>query len=310
MTTEDAFCLDSEFSTTRLVVDSPQQSGQSSVSQFESRLFLPKIDGRQGEGGLRYQGYFKCGTPQKPLFTIITTVFNGSLHLERSIQSVINQQYDNIEYIVVDGGSSDGSVEIIKKYEHAIDLWVSERDAGIYDAMNKGVSLSSGDMISFINSDDWLEPDCLKHVAKHYDEKVDYVAGSINVIPGKGKKKARVSPVSIPAKLSSLKGMPFPHPALFVNRRVFSEIGLFDKRFRIAGDLEFVYRMLHAGFQGSHHEKVLANFRLEGVSNRFSSGNETRKVERMYGLPVLTAYYRQFHRIVRRVLKRITPPFQ
>lgn len=89
-----------------------------------------------------------------PLITVITVVFNGEEHLENTIISVISQNYQNLEYIIIDGGSTDGTLDIIKRYEHRIDHWISEKDFGIYDAMNKGVSFSNGKYIHFLNSGD------------------------------------------------------------------------------------------------------------------------------------------------------------
>ena len=90
----------------------------------------------------------------KPLVSIVTVVYNGENFLEETIKSVINQTYENIEYIIIDGGSTDGTVDIIKKYEDKINYWVSEKDAGIYDAMNKGIEAFKGDYINFLNAGD------------------------------------------------------------------------------------------------------------------------------------------------------------
>ena len=105
------------------------------------------------------QGQCKTSTPRAPLITVITAVLNGENTLERTIQSVIGQDYKNIEYIIIDGGSTDGTLDIIKKYEHAIDYWISETDEGIYGAMNKGIQASSGEWIYFLGSDDYLVAD-------------------------------------------------------------------------------------------------------------------------------------------------------
>nr|WP_071779299.1 glycosyltransferase family 2 protein [Sulfurimonas hongkongensis] len=93
---------------------------------------------------------------KRPLVSIITVVYNGEEHLEETILSIINQTYEHVEYIIIDGGSTDGTLKIIKKYEDAIDYWVSKKDSGIYDAMNKGIERASGEWINFINAGDRL----------------------------------------------------------------------------------------------------------------------------------------------------------
>ena len=93
---------------------------------------------------------------KKPLISIITVVYNGEKHLEETILSVINQTYDNVEFIIIDGSSTDGTIDIIKKYEDKIDYWISEKDSGIFDAMNKGILASKGDYINFMNAGDFF----------------------------------------------------------------------------------------------------------------------------------------------------------
>ena len=147
-------CLDAAYSTTRQITKQKPVIESQPEGKFESVLFLPEGEGRQGEGGLRTQGYFKTSLKEKPLITVITVVFNGEQYLEGTILSVINQTYDNVEYIIIDGGSTDGTLDIIRKYEHAIDYWVSEKDRGIYDAMNKGIDLATGEWLNFMNAGD------------------------------------------------------------------------------------------------------------------------------------------------------------
>ena len=170
-----------------------------------STLFLPEGEGRKGEGGLRTKGYFKLsyenlmindeclilndkeGNQYKsnnstfnikhptlsslPLISIITVVFNGEKYLEETIQSVINQTYPNVEYIIIDGGSTDGTLDIIKKYEDKIDYWVSEKDDGMYEAIHKGFMLSTGEIYSWLNADDKYYPWTLVTVSKIFQKK-------------------------------------------------------------------------------------------------------------------------------------------
>lgn len=154
------------YSTTRLLTTEKPEIVKNLEDMFETVLFLPEGEGRKGEGGLRTKGYFKKSFRDKPLITVITVVYNGETYLEETIQSVINQTYDNVEYIIIDGGSTDGTLDIIKKYEAQIDYWVSERDEGIYDAMNKALCVKRGDWVSFLGSDDILY-DILHSISKN-----------------------------------------------------------------------------------------------------------------------------------------------
>jgi glycosyltransferase involved in cell wall biosynthesis len=138
-------CLDPRFSTTRRLT---RDSDHSAVQPI-----APQVSGGIQCGGLRKTGLFKVDG-SRPLITVITVVYNGADVLENTILSVLGQSYDNIEYIVVDGGSTDNTLQVIKKYEHALDYWLTEPDRGIYDAMNKAIAAARGGWLNFMNAGD------------------------------------------------------------------------------------------------------------------------------------------------------------
>ena len=135
------------FSTTKNLTTIPPNA-----SAFVQGAY-PLREAPRQQGGLRTKGLYKSNLAG-PLLTVITVNYNGGPHLEETILSVLNQSYSNIEYIVIDGGSTDGAVDLLRRYEDAIDYWVSEPDKGIYDAMNKGIRLSSGEWLNFLNVKD------------------------------------------------------------------------------------------------------------------------------------------------------------
>ena len=105
-----------------------------------------------------------------PVISIITIVFNGEKYLDQTIRSVLDQNYPSVQYIIIDGGSTDNSINIIKKYEKDLYFWISEKDNGISDAFNKGIARATGDIIGIINADDWYEPKTFERVAQQMDD--------------------------------------------------------------------------------------------------------------------------------------------
>ncbi len=203
--------------------------------KFETYLFLPEGEGRKGEGGLRTKGYFKKSFDDKPLVSIITVVYNGEKYLEETIQSVINQTYDNVEYIIIDGGSTDGTLDIIKKYEDKIDYWVSEMDKGIYDAMNKGIAVASGEWIGIINSDDYYDKNSLQIIKDRIDENTYFICGDMTIITSCKKIVLRKGSDT----LNIRKRMSINHPTLFVRSLIYKN-KIFNTDYSIAGDYDFV----------------------------------------------------------------------
>lgn len=192
--------------------------------------------------------------------TIVTVCLNAARTIERTIKSVINQNYDPIEYIIIDGGSTDGTVDIIQKYSEHIHYWVSEQDNGIYDAMNKAKKVSTGDYICFLNSDDWFEINVIKAVARHINVTgADVVYGDFWVV-SKGKKDYRV-----PFPLEYMHwNMPINSQATFIRN---DEEWFFDENYEIAADYKLVYEKYMKGAKFHYIPIAIANFSLGGKSS-------------------------------------------
>ena len=176
----------------------------------------------------------------QPLVSVITVVKNSGNELRRTIQTTLSQNYSNIEYIIVDGGSNRTTLDIIKEYENEIDVWISEKDQGIYDAMNKGIRLSKGDIIGFVNAGDYYYPGVINKIIKFFsiDKKVELVYGEITLCDGFYREIYN----------SSIKNRPFkdgwlPHPAVFIKKDVYMDYGYYNSNLKISGDYEFMLRI-------------------------------------------------------------------
>lgn len=206
---------------------------------------------------------------QKPLVSIITVVLNGERYIEQAIQSVINQTYDNIEYIVIDGGSTDGTIDIIKKYEQHISYWVSEKDKGLYDAMNKGILASKGDIIGLLNSDDFYEKDTIEVVVSQFnrDSEIMLVHGAIRNIDRFDKVDSVYGSMS---KISDFLSTPFNHPTCFFKKEFYQNFGLFDLAFPTASDYDLMLRFRKSKLKDIYVDQVFTNFRRIGVTSEFN----------------------------------------
>ncbi|HRH39199.1 MAG TPA: glycosyltransferase family 2 protein, partial [Flavobacteriales bacterium] len=211
-------------------------------------------------GGRREKGELRTSSPGQPLVSIVTVVYNGAATLERTIQSVLGQGYPNIEYIIVDGGSKDGTLDLLKKYEDRLDLWVSERDKGIYDAMNKGVALCTGDWVALINADDWYEANTVQRVvdAVAARKDINIVHGDIWIHYPNGHRKMKRAKLN--GYLLKYWEMVLNHPTFFV-RRSYYQGRPFDATLRVSGDHKWTLAAwLHNKQQFLYLLEFLANF--------------------------------------------------
>ena len=197
-----------------------------------------------------------------PFFTLITVCLNAKNTLERTITSVRNQTYKDFEYIIIDGGSTDGSLDIINSNRDIIDLVVSEKDHGIYDAMNKGISLAKGKFIGIINSDDWYEVDALANIYLEAKSKPNAVIHGLCRFYNKN-----VLSYIIGYHHSSLPNNAICHPTCFVPRFLYDQFNCYDTKYKIAAAYDFFLRLFLANVPFVYVEIIIANFLLGGTSS-------------------------------------------
>lgn len=197
--------------------------------------------------------------------SIITVCLNSEKTIEQTIKSVIGQQDADFEYIIIDGKSKDRTLEIIERYRDNISIIISEPDHGIYDAMNKGIALATGDIIGIINSDDWYEPDVFGMVRKCFAESdAEVIYGRLNLIDANGE-----SEVLIPGDIEKLRyEMEIPHPTVFVKKEIYKKYKTFQMKYKIAADYDLMLRLYVGGVKFRCLDKVMANFRLGGISDQ------------------------------------------
>lgn len=254
------------------VLDRQSNPSRSPVSQSRSSAPYQCVTEKSGavrtQGGLRTRGVRSLFPPGDLLVTVVTVVHNGEKHLEEAIKSVIEQDHENLEYIIIDGGSTDTSLDIIRRYEDRIDFWVSEPDEGIYDAMNKGIALASGELIGLLNADDRYEQGAIKAIVGAFlkargDHNVA-IAGKWNLIFEEIDLVITASP-----SLRFWMGMPISHQAIFIPKKIYEMVGAYDIAYRFAADLDMVVRLYLRGIRFIFLDQVLVSFRTSGASGRF-----------------------------------------
>lgn len=201
---------------------------------------------------------------KKPKVSIITPCLNSGATIEQTIKSVLHQTYPVIEYIIVDGKSTDNTVDIIRKYLPEFRgrmRYISEKDSGIYSAMNKGIKMSAGTLIGIINSDDYYEDDAVENIVRHMtDDKYQVVYGYCRLI-----KNNSIMGI-LKNRHEALVQRMIPHPTCFVTRQVYRDFGLFLTVFEIAGDYELMFRLYHSGtVEFIQVKEIIANFRVGGA---------------------------------------------
>lgn len=202
--------------------------------------------------------------------SIITITYNSAKSLQRALDSVQSQTYPDIEHILVDGASKDGTKQIIEAYAkaHKNVRWVSEKDDGIYNALNKGIKMATGDVIGFLHSDDVLySADSIGHIAAAFEQSgADVVYGDLQYCRGKKVVRRWKSNDFHPHALKY--GWMPPHPTMYVKREVYQQVGEYDEWFRIAADYDMILRIFSAGYKTHYIPEVLVCMEVGGASNK------------------------------------------
>jgi glycosyltransferase involved in cell wall biosynthesis len=248
--------------------------------------------------------------------SVITVSYNAAATIKKALDSVARQSYGDIEHIIVDGASGDGTVELIRQYGARASKFVSEPDAGIYHAMNKGLGLAAGDVIGFLNADDFYATEhVLAKVAQTFrDPAVEACYGDLCYV-----QREDVSTVvrywkSSPFEERSFeKGWCPPHPTFFVRRQVYERLGGFDLSYRIAADVELMMRFLERGKIKAHYlPEVLVMMRMGGMTNRsikniIVQNREILRALRSHGLNTSLSKYWS-HKIYSRTRQYLARP--
>lgn len=205
--------------------------------------------------------------------SIITVTRNSAETLADAMDSVLRQSYRHIEYIIVDGNSTDNSVEVIKSYEERFEgrlRWISEKDDGIYNAMNKGVRMATGDIVGILNSDDFLSSDTvIEKMVAQFDDNVDAIYGDVHFVhPDNLHKTVRYYSGSIFRPWLLRFGFLPPHPSLYVRRRLFEQYGYYDDSYQISADYEFIMRLCLNGANLRYLHLDFVTMRIGGASTR------------------------------------------
>jgi len=207
--------------------------------------------------------------------SIITVVWNNKNSIKNAIDSVLNQTYKNIEYIIIDGVSTDGTIEIVRSYGDKVSKFLSEPDSGLYDAMNKGIFLATGDVVGILNSDDfYIDDQVIQRVVKEFEVKdVDSVYADLEFVkPVNLDKTVRYYDSSKfnPSKFAY--GWMPAHPTFFVKRDIYKKYGVFRADLKIAADFDILARFLFTHkISYSYMQEVLVKMRLGGVSTSFNN---------------------------------------
>ena len=256
------------FNTNRYFTSSKPKIQKYPNEKFESRLLLSDNEERKGCGGLRYKDLYKTSLNEKPLISIITPNFK-SPDLEKTIISVLKQTYENIELIIIDADSGNETIDLLKKYDDYIDLWVSEKDKGLWDGWNKGIRYANGKYIGILDSTSTFNPNAIGYLLKYIKNypDLDFVFGTI-------KKGDKIYTGFRPNDIK-LRFNIYPSCVIgfFLKMSSFKKLGLYNTKYKISSDYDLVYRLIvKEKMHGiaTNGKEIFGSFGDVGISSSYS----------------------------------------
>lgn len=241
-----------------------------------------------------------------PLVSIITAVYNGEKYLEKTILSVLGQSYENIEYIIIDGASTDGTLEIIKKYEEQIDYWISEEDNGVYEAMNKGLKVAKGQYIAILNADDYYTSNAMAlSITKIIETKSHYSIANVKYVNS----QAMIRAIYPLREHYVYQEMPYPHVSTVISSKIYNDVGFFDTSLKIAGDHDMAVRIHLKGYKACYVDEVIAELEEGGISSGVESNKESLLVAIKNGKSTMNAWITYINQRFKILMVNLLPPF-
>jgi len=234
--------------------------------------------------------------------TIITVCYNRKNTIEKAIKSVLEQDYDNIEYIIIDGNSTDGTKEIIESYRDRISQFISEPDSGMYDATNKGLQLATGDVIGLMHSDDeFYDESVISRIVNRFknDQSTDGVYGDGVYVSNDNEERMIRNRIGGDFSLKRIKSGWLPlHPTVYLKKSIIDKYGVYNINFKIASDTEFLLRYLYKyKIKVSYINTYIVKMRMGGMSTNFKRAfevfNEDYKIYKLYGLGPLPVVFQK-----------------
>jgi GT2 family glycosyltransferase len=260
---------------------------------------------RFGSGGEAFSA------TRRPRVTLITVALNAGPTLKKTILSIQSQTFIDLEQVVVDGGSDDGTIELLRSTLRPQDYWISEPDLGISDAFNKGIALAAGDLIQFVNADDWLSPDQVEVAVRGLDSTgADFVFGDVIFYRG-GRPDFRYVGEPDYAKAIGRRMPTLNHATALVRRDAFERIGLFDLHYRCAMDYDWFLRLHLAGGQGVYLPHLVGHMGHDGISNAdyLRTSREVAAIAAAHGRNRLLARVEHAGRVLKTSIgRRLTGP--